>query len=313
MDPLIINKMNIKKLILTRGIPGSGKSTWAKAWVAEDPEHRIRLNWDDMRNMLGPYWVPSREPINKHMLWAGLNMAAYRTCPYDVVIDNMNLNPKDWKYYEDWITTYNQSLNAEETNTQYKLEFKDFFTPVEECIRRDSMRSNPIGEKTIKDIWRRYKHFIQTSEVEKYVNNLIKEDESKPYCVVIDMDSTVCFNTQKRPWYGEGSTEAMLNDSPNDGIIKLIKSQQYPVIVCTGRNKAQKEVTEKWLHKHGIIPEDYYMREDGDYRKGVEVKKELIKQILDKYNIVAIFEDCEPIVKMFRDMGLTVLQPNKGL
>ena len=46
--------MTIKKIILTRGIPGSGKSTWAKAWVAESPETRIRLNWDDMRNMLGP-------------------------------------------------------------------------------------------------------------------------------------------------------------------------------------------------------------------------------------------------------------------
>lgn len=43
-----------KKIILTRGIPGSGKSTWAKTWVAESPETRIRLNWDDMRNMLGP-------------------------------------------------------------------------------------------------------------------------------------------------------------------------------------------------------------------------------------------------------------------
>ena len=87
--------MTIKKLILTRGIPGSGKSTWAKAWVDEDPEHRIRLNWDDMRNMMGPYWVPSREAINKQMLWTALKTAAYNDAPYDVVIDNMNLNPKD--------------------------------------------------------------------------------------------------------------------------------------------------------------------------------------------------------------------------
>ena len=305
--------MNKKKLILCRGIQGSGKSTWAKAWVAEDPEHRIRLNWDDMRNMMGPYWVPSREPINKHMLWAGLNMAAYCTHPYDIVIDNMNLNPKDWKQYEDWVTTYNQSLNSEETNTQYVIEFKDFFIPLEECIRRDAARPNPIGEKVIRDTWRKYKHFIQTSEVEKYVNNLRAWDLGKPTCVVVDMDSTLCFNTTKRPWFGEGSTEAMLNDSPNEGVIKLIKSQQYPVVVCTGRNKSQKDVTEKWLHKHGITPVNYYMREDGDYRKGVEVKEELINKVLEKYNIVTIFEDCEPIVQRFREMGLTVLQPNRGL
>ena len=27
------------KIILCRGIQGSGKSTWARKWVLEDPEH----------------------------------------------------------------------------------------------------------------------------------------------------------------------------------------------------------------------------------------------------------------------------------
>ena len=78
---------DVRKIILTRGIQGSGKSTWAKQWAEEDPEHRIRFNWDDMRNMFGKYWVPSREPINKMMMWAGINAAAYCNHPYDIVID----------------------------------------------------------------------------------------------------------------------------------------------------------------------------------------------------------------------------------
>lgn len=266
-----------------------------------------------MRNMMGPYWVPSREPINKHMLWAAVNMAAYCDKPYNIVIDNMNLNPKDWKQYEEWVSTYNQSPNAENTGTQYQLEFKDFFIPLEECIRRDANRPNPIGEKVIRDTWRKYKHFIQTSEVEKYVNNLRAWDAGKPICVVVDMDSTLCFNTTKRPWYGEGSTEAMINDIPNHGVVELIKSQEYPVVVCTGRNKDQYKVTIEWLANQGITPVDCYMRENGDYRKGVEVKAELMNQILDEYNVLAVFEDCEPIVQKYREMGLTVLQPNKGL
>jgi predicted kinase len=304
-----------KKLILCRGIQGSGKSTWAKAWVAEDPEHRIRLNWDDMRNMMGPYWVPSREPINKHMLWAGLNMAAYCTNPYDIVIDNMNLNPKDWKQYEDWVTTYNQSLNSEETNTQYVIEFKDFFIPLEECIRRDAARPNPIGEKVIRDTWRKYKHFIQTSEVEKYVNNLRAWDAGKPICVVVDMDSTLCFNTTKRPWFGEGAAEGMKDDIANDDVCMVVAKLQeiYPIVLATGRDTSQEEVTKQWLSTRGINVTDFYFRTAGDYRKGVEVKREQIEKILEKYNVLVIFEDCEPIVQMYRDMGLTVLQPNKGL
>lgn len=46
----------MSKIILCRGIQGSGKTTWAKQWVLEDPEHRVRFNNDDdVRNMLGKY------------------------------------------------------------------------------------------------------------------------------------------------------------------------------------------------------------------------------------------------------------------
>lgn len=55
----------MKKVIFVRGIQGSGKSTWAKAWALEDPENRLRISWDDIRNMLGKYWVPNREKIVK--------------------------------------------------------------------------------------------------------------------------------------------------------------------------------------------------------------------------------------------------------
>ena len=57
----------MSKLIITRGLPASGKSTWAKQWVLEDPEHRVRINQDDIRLMLGKYWVPNREPLVQHI------------------------------------------------------------------------------------------------------------------------------------------------------------------------------------------------------------------------------------------------------
>ena len=62
-----------------------------------------------------------------------------------------------------------------------------------------------------------------------------------------------------------------------------------------------------------IEADEYFFRTPRDYRKGVEVKKEQITDILEEYDVVAIFEDCEPIVQMYREMGLTVLQPNKGI
>ena len=304
----------MKKLILTRGIQGSGKSTWTRQWVEEDPENRVRINNDDIRNMLGPYWVPSREKVVSFIKHK--TAVAAMAHGYDIVVDNMNLNPKEVKFWEDIINNHNkdtEGVSPDWVKYEYEIEFKDFFIPLEECIRRDACRPNPIGEKVIRETWKRYKHFIQTFEVERYVNNLRPWHIGRQTCVVIDMDSTVCFNTSKRPWFGDGSTEAMINDIPNHGVVELIKSQGYPVVVCTGRNKDQYKVTIEWLANQGITPVDCYMRENGDYRKGVEVKAELMNQILDKYNVLAVFEDCEPIVQKYREMGLTVLQPNKGL
>ena len=307
--------MEKKKLILTRGIQGSGKSTWARQWVEEDPENRVRINNDDIRNMLGKYWVTSREnlvsSIKKNMAEEAINRG------YNIVVDNMNLNPKEVLFWKDMV----KMANMDPDGYQYEIEFKDFFIPLEECIRRDAMRPNSIGEKVIRETWKRYKHFIQTSEVEKYVNNLIKEDESKPYCLVVDMDSTLCFNTTKRPWYGEGAAEGMINDVPNMGVLRLVEQWTKPgptaytnnLIIATGRDTSQEEVTKQWLAKYNIYPQEFYFRRKGDYRKGVEVKKEQIEKILEKYNVVAIIDDCEPIVNMYREMGLTVLQPNKGL
>lgn len=297
-----------KKLILTRGIQGSGKSTWARQWVEEDPENRVRINNDDIRNMLGKYWVTSREnlvsSIKNNMAEEAINRG------YDIVVDNMNLNPREVKLWEKVVELNNEDPDG----YKYEIEFKDFFIPLEECIRRDAMRPNPIGEKVIRETWKRYKHFIQTTEVEKYVDNLRKYT-GKPKCIVIDMDSTMCFNTTKRPWFGEGAAEGMINDVPNTGMCDIVRQlqEQYLVVVATGRDTTQAEVTKEWLSRQGINVDEFYFRTNKDYRKGVVVKKEQIEAILEKYDIVAIFDDCEPIVDMYREMGLTVLQPNKGL
>lgn len=258
--------------------------------------------------MLGKYWVTSREnlvsSIKKNMAEEAINRG------YDIVVDNMNLNPKEILFWKDMV----KMANMDPDGYQYEIEFKDFFIPLEECIRRDAMRPNPIGEKVIRETWKRYKHFIQTTEVERHVDKM-RRYTGKPKCIVIDMDSTMCFNVTKRPWFGEGAAEGMIDDVPNTGVCEMIRQLQdyYDIIVATGRDTSQEEVTKQWLAKQGIRPDDFYFRTNGDFRKSVVVKKEQIEKILETYDIVSIFEDCEPIVQMYREMGLTVLQPNKGL
>lgn len=88
----IYKEYNMNRLIICRGLPASGKTTWAKEWVMRDPEHRVRINQDDIRLMLGKYWVSARESIvgtiQQEAVLAAMNFGV------DIVIDNTNLNKK---------------------------------------------------------------------------------------------------------------------------------------------------------------------------------------------------------------------------
>lgn len=154
---------NVRKIILTRGIQGSGKSTWARQWAEEDPEHRVRFNNDDIRNMLGKYWVPSRENIivdlKRTFLYSAMKYG------YDIVIDNMNLNPKEVGFYENIIKHHNtaETISGDLLEYQYQIEFRDFKTPLEVCIERDSKRENPIGAEIITSTYNRYKDFYENT------------------------------------------------------------------------------------------------------------------------------------------------------
>lgn len=316
--------METRKLILCRGIQGSGKSTWAKKWAEEDPDNRVRFNNNDIRNMLGKYWVPSREGIVKVMkdTFAKASMLAGK----NIVIDNMNLNPKEVEYWRDLIeynNDYYTGVRGEfpstyKANYFYELEFKNFFISVDECIRRDAMRSNPIGEKVIKDTWKRYRSFILQEQIKQLKERKLEQDSTKTAAIVVDMDATLCLNITGRPFYGEGAAEGMVNDEPITEVCDMIRtlhrSGEYSLIVLSGREDTPeiREATETWLHNHDLWPTEVLLRSIGDYSKGEICKKKLIEHVLKSYNVKLIIDDNNRCVQMYRDMGLTVLQPNEG-
>ena len=147
----------MSKIILCRGIQGSGKTTWAKQWVLEDPEHRVRFNNDDIRNMLGKYWVTSREVLVRALRDTCVHRAMDES--YDIVIDNMNLSNHEYVTYRDMVAFHNKY--EEDSCKHYTIEYKDFFIPLEVCIERDSKRENPIGEEVIRKTYERYKSIIE--------------------------------------------------------------------------------------------------------------------------------------------------------
>lgn len=149
----------MKKIIILRGLQGSGKSTWARKWVNENPEHRVRFNRDDLRNMLGQYWVPSREGLIDSMYWNMLEQAT--ATGYDIVIDNMNLNEKYVDDIKKFVEETNLLLDQSKADFRYEVEIKDFFSvPLQTCIDRDAQREHPIGERVIRNTFNKYKDKI---------------------------------------------------------------------------------------------------------------------------------------------------------
>ena len=296
----------MSKLILCQGIQGSGKSTWAKAWAKEDPEHRVRLNYDDLRNMMGEYWVPSREKMLKDMEQAFLKKAVLSG--YDIVIDNMNLNPKTIAYYEDWAKQYN-----------YEFERVLFDTPVEECIKRDKSRPNPIGEVVIKRTWNTYRNYIICESIKKMKAKEMKQDPNLPRCILVDMDATLFLNTSGRPFYGDDLEPTdLLKDEPIWPVINLVKAYQATgnlVIGLSGRTdtKGIRACTIKQCDNVGIHLDALILRPIGSRKRGDVSKKELFEQnIQGKYYVDFVIDDSTKVVKMYRDLGLTCLQPNDG-
>lgn len=152
----------MKRIILTRGIPASGKSTWAKQEVLKDPEHSIRINRDDLRNMCGKYWVPARE----HYIEAckGLILISAMNFQFDtIIIDEMNLNPKESGKLKGEITMVNDAFKSGQD--KYVVEIKDFTdVPLDVCLERDSKRENPIGEDVIRGIFNKYQMLYNLKE-----------------------------------------------------------------------------------------------------------------------------------------------------
>lgn len=140
----------------------------------------------------------------------------------------------------------------------------------------------------------------------------------KKKAIIVDLDGTICENVTGRPWYGKGAAEGMLNDKPCTDIINLIDcySCKYDleILILTGRHKGEElEATKKWLYKNSFYYSEIFAREPNDYSKATLYKEKVYGELIKpNYDVVMVFEDNNACVKMFRDKGLTVLQPQNS-
>jgi len=144
----------------------------------------------------------------------------------------------------------------------------------------------------------------------------------KPRAIIVDIDGTVAVHTD--PVTGDPLRshydETMLHvDLPNPNVLRVVwamQSQGYDVIFVSGRGQLESswEATAAWLAEHFRRPyQGLFLRQVGDKRIDWQVKAEIFdKHIRHDYDVVAVFDDRDQVVNMWRHIGLTVLQVASG-
>lgn len=285
------------KAIFTKGLPASGKSTWAKKFCTKNTDY-VRINRDELRHMRGKYWLPVQEEMITQ--WEYLSAVATLEHGYNVVIDATNLNPTHLAAFQKHLLDWFEDLTIEE---------KVFDTPIQECVLRDSRRSEPVGADVI---LRMYNNYLAEAgkKIDKIEVQEIKysEDISLPHCIIVDMDGTLADNSGRGPF----DWDKVDQDKVNEHIKLVVNNYQGIIIVFSGRDGVCAEKSANWLKDNNIKFNYFYMRPQGNSEKDAVIKKRLFEtHIRGKFYVDFVLDDRMQVNRMWvQELGLPVLSNN---
>lgn len=276
------------KVLFLKGLPASGKSTFAKELVAKEPDTWVRVNKDSLRTMLHDgKWSRGREKIVQSMQRAMAEQALQNGL--SVVVDDTNLALK----HED---TYRQLADRYGAD----FEIRVFDTSVEECLERDSKRTDSVGKDVI---------------CRMFYDFMCKEPPNSlglPSAFVFDIDGTLAKMKNRGPFEWEKVGQDDLN-IPVAYLAAWLKNVAK-VLIVSGRDGSCEELTKEWLAKHQIEYDGFWMRPAGSMEKDTVIKERIYREHIEgKYNVVGVFDDRPSVVRFWRSQGLFVFDCGNGI
>ena len=287
----------LSSVIILKGLPASGKSTWAEQQVKAQPNKYKRITKDQLRLMLDAGQWSSKNEKFVERARDQLILLALQEGKIPIV-DDTNFSPQ------------HEQRIRELVGDRAEVEVKFFDVDVEECIRRDDKRPNKVGEKVIRDMYNKYLRPKPTPPV---------RDTSLPTAVVCDLDGTLAILNRD----AIREQEKCYSDTVNFPVWKILHEmdRMHRIIFVSGRTgSAQiRKETERWLlDKAGFYVDgsevSLFMRSDSDTRKDSVIKKTLYENyIKGQYNVLMWLDDRNQIVRMVRDeLGIPCWQVNDG-
>lgn len=329
--------MNMRTIIITKGLPASGKSTYAKGLLKQEPKRWKRVNKDDIRAMLDDsVWSKENEKVVEAVQDQAIRVAL--NAGYDVIVDNTHLVAGSLKKLH---------LLASDVGDVTVIE-KSFNVALDECLFRNSKRppQTYVPEKAIREMARmagiNNGVMLEDSTVTypaRVATKSIKFDESLPKAIMCDLDGTLALINNRSPY---DATDCDIKDLPNWPVIHTVlamHAQGFKVIFMSGRDEKYRPETERFIERYCIqrnkenlfengnqtsvfepIHYELYMRgqtapnpDKLDQRKDSVVKKELFdRYVRGKYNVLFVLDDRNQVVDFWRSIGLTCFQVNPG-
>jgi predicted kinase len=291
----------MKIVLILRGLPASGKTTYAKNILAENPHAWKRLNKDELRAMLDNS-VHSKtnekfiRNVRDMMLLEALKDGKH------VVIDDTNLSEKSMERITELIQQY-----MKDSGKLVKIEIKDMETSLEECLERDKKREKKVGDEVIMKMYK--KHILKDERGPHYQ----EQDETLPPAILCDLDGTLAILHDRGPFDYKRCETDLLN-MPIAEIVKTYHQKGVKIILMSGREEVSRSQTRNWLSYNKIPYNALYMRKSGDMRKDAVIKKELYEvHVKGQFFIQFVLDDRNQVVDLWRlELGLPCLQVNYG-
>ncbi|QAY70026.1 AAA family ATPase [Xylanimonas protaetiae] len=309
-------------LAITRGYPGSGKTTRALQWVNAKPSDRARVNRDDLRHALyGRHTGLTYEQEQAVTKAQHAATEALLRTGRDVVIDDTNLRLRNARSWADLAV-----------RLSVDFEVWDITTTVDEAIARDEHRGmtghRNVGADVISNFAGRYPQpWPEVKPTPRQPDDAPARyvpDPNKPEAIIVDLDGTLARNVTGREFYGVGLDRVYEDDVVANvrlAVARLSDGPDEPVhiVFMSGRNERARAETTRWLlDKTGWNPAGdptvhLFMRADGDTRPDYIVKAELFDHhVRETFHVLWALDDRDQVVKLWRAMGLTCFQVAEG-
>src|SRR5512135_2348779 len=134
--------MGLQTIIVCKGLPGSGKTTWALDYLRKHPGKIKRVNKDDLRTMLDG--TAGNFDEEKMVLSIRDFVIEKALCKhFDVIVDDTNFKDTHWFAICD----------AAKRVGNVRVFEKYFDVPIKEAIARNKNRPHPVPESIIMQMY----------------------------------------------------------------------------------------------------------------------------------------------------------------